>query len=188
MNKQLSMFGVALLILIVITSVILGLAAGPTSPLTWLLVAFLVSIPFAHKKITSRNYIEWDDSYSVGIESIDLEHKKLVSLINRLQTAVDYSTGTEFEQEALDELVDYTKTHFGHEEELLQKNNYADLEAHKAEHANMIKKVESVIAEYRKNPDQSLSTAVDFLKNWLINHINGTDKRYTVHLHGRGVK
>jgi len=188
MNQQVSMFGLALLLLILITSVILGLAAGPSSPLTWLLVAFLVAIPFIHKRLTTRRYIEWQDSYSVGINSIDQQHKKLVNLINQLQTAVDYSTGEEFEREALDALVDYTKTHFGHEESLMQQYGYPGYEPHTGEHKKMIREVEALLAEYDKDPEQAIQRALNFLKEWLIDHINGTDKQYSSFLRDKGAQ
>ena len=188
MNQQMSMFGVTLLILILLTAVILGFAAGPTSPLTWALVAFLIAIPFIHKKMSERSYIEWDDAYSVGIDSIDQQHKRLISLINQLQTAVDYSTGEEFEREALDELVDYTKTHFSYEEELMQKYAYPEFEPHKAQHQKMIQQVEEVLAEYEQDHDRAMRRALDFLKQWLINHINGTDKEYSEYLIEKGAK
>ena len=89
MNRHMSMFGVALLILTLITAIILGLMAGPTSPLTWSLVALLVVIPFIHRKMSARRFLEWKDDYNVGIDSIDQQHRKLVNLINQLQTAVD---------------------------------------------------------------------------------------------------
>ena len=63
----------------------------------------------------------------VGIDSIDQQHKKLISLINSLQTAVDYKAGAEFEREALDALVDYTKTHFSYEEGLMEQNGLDQL-------------------------------------------------------------
>ncbi len=188
MNKNLSMFGISLLILTLIIAVILGLMAGPTSPLTWLLVAILVAIPFIHRKLASRQFVEWKDEYSVGIDSIDQQHKKLLSLINQLQTAVDYSTGKEFEREALDELVDYTKTHFTYEEGLMEDNDYPDFVPHKAQHEEMIKKVGEVLAEYEQKPDTAMKNAADYLKAWLINHINGTDKQYSSFLIGKGVK
>ena len=188
MNTKMSMFGVALLILILIVAIILAFAAGPTSPLTWALVAFLIAIPFLHRKMAARSYIEWDDRYSVGIDSIDRQHKRLVNLINQLKTAVDYSTGEEFEREALDELVDYTKTHFSYEEELMEKYGYPDYEPHKAQHRKMIKQVEEVLAEYEEDHDRAMQHALDFLKEWLINHINGTDKEYSEFLQSKGVK
>jgi len=187
-NKRMCMFGVSLLILSLVVAVILGLLAGPTSPLTWALIAILVVIPFIHRKMASKQFVEWKDDYSVGIDSIDQQHKKLLNLINQLQTAVDYSTGEQFEREALDELVDYTKTHFTYEEGLMEQNDYPDFEPHKLQHKQMIKKVEEVLAEYDKDHDTAMSNAAEYLKGWLINHINGTDKEYSSYLIGKGVK
>ncbi|MCW8962845.1 MAG: bacteriohemerythrin, partial [Gammaproteobacteria bacterium] len=141
MNQNVRMFGVALLILTLITAAILMMVAVPTNPLSWLLVAAVAATPYIYKKLTPSQYCEWKDEYSVGIDSIDQQHRKLLNLINQLQTAVNYSTGESFEQEALDELVDYTKTHFSYEEGLLEKYEYPGYEPHKAQHIEMINKV-----------------------------------------------
>lgn len=188
MNKNLGMFGVALLVLGLITAAILGLMAGPTSPLAWALVAILVAIPFIHRKLSAKKFIVWKDAYNVGIDSIDQQHRKLVNLINQLTTAVDYSTGENFEREALAELVDYTKTHFSYEEALMEDNGYPDFEAHRAQHKAMIAEVDKVLAEYEKDHDKAMSHAVDYLQGWLINHINGTDKQYSSFLIDKGVR
>ena len=188
MNKTMNMFALSLLILTLITAVILGFMAGPKSPLTWALVGVLVLIPFIHRKLMDRGNITWKDQYSVGIDSIDQQHKRLVHLINQLQTAVDYSTGEEFEREALDELVDYTKTHFSYEEGLMQQYAYPEFEPHKAQHQKMIQQVEDVLAEYEQDQDRAMRHALDFLKTWLINHINGTDKEYSDFLIEKGAK
>jgi len=188
MNENARMFGVALLILTMIVAVILGLVAGPTNPLTWLLVVILVLLPFIHRKLTEKRYFKWKNEYSVGIESIDLQHKKLINLINQLQTAVDYSTGETFEREALDELVEYTVTHFRYEENLMEEHAYPDFEAHRKQHDNMVKKVTEVVDNYKENKDNAMKEATAYLKDWLINHINGTDKQYSDFLIGKGVK
>lgn len=182
------MFGVSLIILTLIVAVILGLMAEPSNPLTWFLVAILVAIPFIHRKMSAKSFLEWKDEYSVGIDSIDQQHRKLVNLINQLQTAVNYSTGEEFEREALDELVNYTKTHFTFEEGLMEQNDYPDFESHRAQHKYMIQKVEAVLAEYEKDRDTAMNNALNYLSEWLINHINGTDKEYSSYLIGKGVK
>lgn len=187
-NKQLCMFGISFLILTLITAVILGLIAAPGSPITWLLIVSLLIIPFLIKKISAKQFVEWKDEYSVGLKSIDDQHKKLLNLINQLQTAVDFSTGEEFEREALDALVDYTKTHFTYEEGLMKDNGYPDYEPHKAQHEKMIKHVEAVLSDYEKDQDTAMSNATAFLKDWLITHINGTDKQYSEYLIGKGVK
>ncbi len=187
-NKKMCMFGVSLLILTLVIAVILGIVAAPTHPLTWVLVAILASVPFVYKKLATRKYLEWKDEYCVGIDSIDQQHRKLVNLINQLQTALDYSTGEEFERDALEELVDYTKTHFSYEEGLMKDNDYPDYEPHKLQHQKMFKKVEEVLAEYEQDQETAMDNAVDFLRDWLINHINGTDKQYSSYLIGKGVK
>jgi len=187
-NKKMCMFGVSLLILTLVVAAILGLLASPTSPVTWALIAVLVVIPFIHKKMSSNQFVEWKDEYSVGIDSIDQQHKRLLNLINQLQTAIDYSTGEQFEREALDELVDYTKTHFTYEEGLMRDNDYPDFEPHKLQHEKMFEKVREVLSEYEQDQDTAMTNAVNYLKDWLINHINGTDKEYSSYLICKGVK
>lgn len=188
MNSKTLMFVLAFTILALVTGVILGLLADPGSPITWILVVSLIAVIFIYNKTVSKQYVEWKDEYSVGIESIDNQHKKLLLLINHLQTAVTHSTGEQFEREALDELVDYTRTHFAYEESLMEENGYPDFETHKAQHEDMVNKVEKVLAEYQRDQETAMTNAIDYLKNWLINHINGTDKQYSEYLIGKGVK
>lgn len=188
MNQNTRMFLLAFVILTLIVAVILGFAAAPSNPITWLLLAVLIAIPFISKKVEHKQYVEWKVEYSVGIDSIDQQHKKLLNLINQLQTAVNHSTGEEFEREALDALVDYTRTHFTYEEGLMEQNDYPDFEPHKKQHEAMVKEVEKVLAEYQKDHDTAMTNAVAYLKDWLINHINGTDKKYSEYLIGKGVK
>ena len=171
-NKKICMFGVSLLILTLVVAAILGLVASPTSPVTWALIAVLVAIPFIHKKMSSNQFVEWKDEYSVGIDSIDQQHKRLLNLINQLQTAIDYST----------------KTHFTYEEGLMRDNDYPDFEPHKLQHEKMFEKVREVLSEYEQDQDTAMTNAVNYLKDWLINHINGTDKEYSSYLIGKGVK
>ena len=131
MIKAMGTLGLVLLTVVALVMVGLGFLLGPTHPLPWIMVLVVIAIPFIHNKIVASRYLVWKDEYSVGIEAMDDDHKKLLNLINQLQTAVHYYTGKEFEEKALDELVDYTKTHFKREELLLEENDYADLEAHK---------------------------------------------------------
>jgi len=187
MNNKLRMFGLAVVILTLITATILALVVSPSNPLSWLLVASLVFIPLIHRRMKARQYLQWKADYNVGIESIDNQHRKLVSLINSLQTAIDYSTGERYEREALEALVDYTRTHFKYEESLLEQNDYPGFAEHRAEHERMIVKVGQLMDSYLDDQDNALQDANAFLKDWLISHINGTDKQYSQFLIDRGV-
>jgi hemerythrin len=182
------MFAVAVLILTLATAAILAVLISPANPLSWVLLAALAVLPLIHKRLKSQQYLKWKSVYSVGIVSIDQQHQKLIGLINSLQVAVDYATGEHFERNALDELVDYTKTHFKYEEDLMEQNGYADFASHCSEHARMIARVEEVLSAYRQDPHNALHEALKFLKDWLINHINGTDKQYSKFLIDKGVK
>jgi len=188
MNNKIRMFGVAILILSLITAVVLGLIISPGNPLTWVLLALLVVLPLIHRRLTGKQYIEWKSEYDLGIDSIDQQHRKLIALINSLQTAVDYSTGEEFERQALDELVDYTRTHFKYEEGLMEQNGYPEFESHRGEHERMIAQVDEVLEAYRQDQEGAMQNAIVFLKSWLINHINGTDRQYSRFLIDKGVK
>ena len=131
--------------------------------------------------------MEWTDRMSVGVAQFDNEHKKLVSLINELFDAVQAGRGREALGKILDELINYTKTHFTNEEHLMQKQGYPNLEAHRKEHEALTKQVIDVQRKYHAGATAMLSMEVmTFLKNWLIKHIQGTDKQYGPFLNAKG--
>lgn len=187
MRKDLGMFALTLFVLTLIVAIALTLMAVPTTPLPWVLIAILAVIPYAHRKVMARRFLHWDDAYSTGIEAIDNDHRRLLNLVNQFQTAIHYPTGETFEREALDALVDYTKTHFAREEALMEQYDYPDYAAHKQEHQRMIAKVEELMARYSKAPARTLEEALLFLKKWLIEHIGGTDQQYAGFFRSKGV-
>jgi hemerythrin len=187
MNNAMDICALSLFVLALAIVILLVILVGPTNPLTLSMLGVLVLVPFVRRKIKDRRRVDWKDAYSVGIESIDQQHKKLINLINMLQTTVDYSTGEEFERECLAAVVDYTKTHFVYEEGLMSKYGYPDFEAHKAQHQKMIDRVNDLLATYEERPESTMKDALDFLKQWLIRHINGTDKQYSDFLVSKGV-
>ena len=117
--------------------------------------------------------MEWNEKLSVGITQFDNEHKVLVGMVNDL----------------FDGLINYTKTHFANEERFMTLHKYPNFEAHKAEHDALAKQVLDVQAKYKSGASAALSMEVmNFLKNWLVKHIMGTDKTYGPFLNSKGVK
>lgn len=141
-----------------------------------------------NKKMTESDFVVWKDEYSVGIESIDNDHKKLLSLINNLQTSALYYTGEEFDRQALKELLNYTEYHFKREEKLMEENGYPDFAAHKAQHQKMTEKIKEMVTTYEQDDEQTILELAQFLRNWLVNHINGSDQEYSGFLIKKGVK
>lgn len=133
-------------------------------------------------------YIQWDQKLSVGIAQIDMQHKKLVGMVNDMYQAMSEGKGNEALGNVLKELVTYTRTHFAAEEKLMQMHEYPDFPAHKAVHDQMTKKVMELQSDFSAGK-VALSTKVTaFLKDWLVKHIMGTDMKYAPYLQGKGVK
>ncbi len=131
--------------------------------------------------------INWNDSYSVNIKSIDEQHRKLVVIINELHDAMKTGKGKQALSKIFDELVDYTHTHFTFEEKLMEKHAYNELSLHKQTHQNLIKQLNNFIESYNKGNTALSINVMNFLQDWLIGHIQGSDKKYTSHLNSKGV-
>ncbi len=177
----------AAIIGLIIVAIFLGFLSSLTNPVSWLLIAVLILIPIVYKKTPDANLLQWKEEYSVGIDHIDQDHKKLLSLLNRFTTAYDYAMTESFEKDALEDLVNYTKYHFEREESLMQQYDYPDFDAHQQQHREMIKQVEHFVELYNEKGHDALNEISDFLTQWLINHINGTDKGYSQYLNDKGV-
>jgi hemerythrin-like metal-binding protein len=188
MGKKLLMLAMATLVVSLLALIIIGFLSGISNPIAWISLVILVLVVFLHNKLVKRRYLSWQDSYSVGIESIDNDHKKLIHLINNLQTAIDYKTDKLFEKQTLDEVIDYTRYHFKREEELMENHGYAEIVPHKAQHEKMIEQVGAFTQAYEKDDSGAIESLLDYLKSWLIKHINGTDQEYSEFLISKGVK
>ena len=82
-------------------------------------------------------YIAWKDFYTVNDPSLDAEHKQIIENINELYAAMNSVADSAVKKHVLERLVQYTRTHFDHEEKIMQEAGYPDLVAHKALHDDM---------------------------------------------------
>jgi len=124
------------------------------------------------------NLFEWTPAIAVGITTIDDQHKKLISLINDVSDAMKARKATEVIGNILLELSDYTIYHFGNEEKAFEKYNYPDKAAHMATHKIYVDKINELV-ERNKKGELGLSISVlDFLMEWITNHIMKTDMQY----------
>jgi hemerythrin len=129
----------------------------------------------------------WKDSYSIGVQEIDAQHRRLFSLADELNTAMIGGKGKDVLEAVLQNLITYTKTHFAAEERLMLSCGYKELAAHKAQHDEMTKKVVQLHGEF-KNGKLLLSVEVmEFLSAWLRQHIGGSDRKYVPYVMGKAV-
>lgn len=187
MRKSVQTFGLSLLIIVIFLVIGIGFLFGIDNPVPWIMIALLAALPFIHKKMVARRFVQWKDDLSVNIGVIDDDHKQLLTLINNLQSAVYYPTGEAFERKALDELVSYTKYHFSREEDMMRENGYSEYEEHKRQHDAMIEKVGVFLGEYEKDKEGTIEKLTQYLKRWLLEHIAGTDQRYSKFLNEKGI-
>jgi len=135
----------------------------------------------------SGKLIVWSNSYSVKVSQMDQEHQRLIDIINNLYVAMRSGRSTEAIGSILDELVAYTKTHFSHEEQLMQQANYEGLAEQKRSHEALVAQLNEILVKYH-NGTALGQEIMNFLKNWLINHIQGLDKKYGPAMHKKGIK
>ncbi len=129
----------------------------------------------------------WNDSFSVHINEIDAQHKKWIDLLNSLHDAMKAGKGKEKIGEVLTGLVEYTKVHFSKEEGLMRASAYPFYAQHKKVHEDMVKEVESLLARYKSGEGTLTLDVMQFLKNWLSEHIMTTDKNYGPYLNSKGI-
>jgi len=125
---------------------------------------------------------EWSNDYSVGIGSIDAQHQNLFRIVGELFAAMSAGQGKAVLARTLDRLIQYTASHFAHEERLMGLHGYPDLAAHKAEHDALTKKVLQFQTDYQSGHAALTTRLFLFLKDWLVIHIQGTDRKYAPYL------
>lgn len=129
--------------------------------------------------------LKWTEALLTGIPQIDKQHRKLVALANDLHHALKEGKAQEVMQQILDELVDYTRSHFSFEEGMMRKYRYPEYDTHIKAHQQLIKQITDIYDNFRnKRGCIGLETFV-FLKDWLVNHIMRTDKKYAPHIQER---
>ena len=123
--------------------------------------------------------LAWKDSFTLGNEQVDLQHKKLFELLSEIVTACIDGSDTGKLKATLDFLVNYTVRHFHFEEELQLKYNYPEYEKHKQLHEEFTRTVGELVEKFHKNGSSTeLSNAVNrTIVRWLINHIQREDKK-----------
>jgi hemerythrin-like metal-binding protein len=135
-----------------------------------------------------RKKMNWNTSFSVGVEKFDYQHKILIDLINQLLEVMKNGNGKQETSRVIEGLVDYTVFHFGDEEKIMKQFNYPGLISHENEHKLFITKIKDFRNEIRSGKLSVNVQINQFLHDWLLEHIMGEDKKYGVYLNNKGIK
>ncbi len=131
--------------------------------------------------------ISWQKSFSVDVAEIDKQHQRLVALMNQLNDAMLAGKSNEALGRTVGGLLDYTVYHFGAEEGLLERYAYPGLAVQKSQHREFVRKVSEFKQSFEEGKLCLSIEVMNFLSDWLRNHILGTDKQYASFLNDKGL-
>ena len=122
------------------------------------------------------SHIVWTDDLDTGISVIDKQHHRIVQYINDLD---DISATHDRDQLAavLQDLVDYTLSHFAFEESLMEEAEYLFVNGHKKVHEMFTRRISDFMQRFKMGEDIT-EELLTMLRSWLINHIKTDDNDY----------
>lgn len=120
--------------------------------------------------------IQWNESLSVGSPIIDDDHKILIKIVNKLDSALINDNKKEIIEQILCELSEYCVYHFNREEFEMIKINYDKYCEHKNSHDTIIQTLSDLIYGYELNKVNIYKDLLKFLTDWVVNHITKEDR------------
>ena len=123
------------------------------------------------------NVLTWNDTFSVGVRRLDDEHRKLFGLLMALEASIRQSRQPETPARLLVMLEEATRAHFAEEEALMRAAKYSGLALHSASHVCLIEELETFGARHGRGEQPLNQHALNFLGNWLVDHIQTDDLR-----------
>jgi hemerythrin-like metal-binding protein len=132
--------------------------------------------------------LTWNKTYSVGVQKIDSQHIVLFTILNDLHEAMMKGQAQSLTGTLLHKLADYTQTHFAEEEAMMAAAKYPGLADHKLKHRVLFKQVEDFVLLYDKGEISLNVKLLNFLRDWLTNHIQKVDMAYSACLIQHGAR
>jgi len=121
--------------------------------------------------------LQWKDQYSVGIESIDHEHRELIDLINRLYGELSAHAGRDAIEAFFGDLLKGISAHFALEEHFMREQKYHDLDAHKRDHEQLLDEIRDIMDELAEHQEIAGDELAARLESWFGRHFETHDAR-----------
>lgn len=126
--------------------------------------------------------LRWKDEYLTQVEEIDIQHRRLFDLVNDIYDMMRLGRGQSSVVEAMTELYEYSRFHFGTEEKFMAETQYNGTDPHMAEHVRLLDQINNLRIEVRDGRIVLSMNEMYFLKDWLLVHFQGPDKGLAHHL------
>ena len=129
--------------------------------------------------------IKWNDQLSVKNAKIDSQHQTLINMINDLHDSMMAGKSKDVMQKTIQGLVRYAKEHFSTEEQMFLQYGYADAADHEKEHRKFIETIDGFSNDFSSGKIGLSIEVMNFLSDWLKNHIMGCDRKYVPFFAGK---
>lgn len=125
--------------------------------------------------------LQWKSEYSVGIASMDDEHREMIDLINDVYAKLGTSSDPDAIEDCLENIFNTISLHFALEERIMRENSYFEYEEHKEDHEDLLDEIRDLMDEFIANQDAGGRLLKKRLSDWFARHFATFDAR----LHGK---
>ncbi len=125
--------------------------------------------------------LEWKPEYSVGVASMDDEHREMIGLINDVYVKLGAATDAATIENCLEEIFTTISMHFALEERIMRDSGYEEYEDHKDDHEELLDEIRDLMDEFVADTDKGAKLLEQRLSAWFSNHFASFDAR----LHGK---
>ena len=122
--------------------------------------------------------LHWKPEYSVNEAELDSHHQKLFYLLNSAYENVMSSLEVESVLPLINELSEYTESHFSKEEQYMREKGFQEIDTHIAEHREFTHRIESLKTSYHGDNLEVTKELIIVLGEWLLHHVLKEDKKY----------
>ena len=131
--------------------------------------------------IVSAPIFQWREEYGTAVLEMDRDHRELFKTIDALYKAIAIGEDDSVLHEALDFLIRYAERHFRTEEALMLEYSYPEEDRHRKHHEKFLEDVLEMQRRARLGEMDVNMDFVNFIKDWIINHILTEDRKYGRH-------
>jgi hemerythrin len=125
--------------------------------------------------------IEWKDEFSVGVASVDLEHRDLIDLINDLHGMMGKDASQDQVVSALGEIYAQISAHFALEEKLMRDTEYESLADHKEDHESLLDELRDIMDRVEDDGSYDEARLSGELNTWFTEHFRTHDAKLHQH-------
>jgi hemerythrin len=133
-------------------------------------------------------FFEWIDSYNIGVKEIDIQHRGLFDIISKLFTSRTYEPDGKYFILTLSKFLEYAQVHFSTEERYMEESMYPTRAEHRNEHERFLTEAAQFVQTVERKEPGAENRTLEFLKNWYLNHILGTDRDLEKWFQAKGFK